>query len=169
VRARGLVRIARSRTVELARRLVGLNATTESMPPGPSGADPLHPVLVAALDALVAGHRDRGSLVVLVFLPTRQDYGGRASDAWRAFMRDAARDRMPFVDLVAELRAVPPGDVDRYFLDDADTDHTLAAGHYSSAGHEFLGRALYRRLVAMPVVRARISAPDARSPAPDAR
>lgn len=136
--------------------------TDEAAGPQPGGAGALQDVVAGMFDALESLHAERGSAAVLVFLPVREDYDGRVSEGWRSFVREAARDRLPLIDLVADLRAVPPGEVDSLFLQPGDSPDALAAGHYSAQGHEFIARALYRRLMALPLVRARVTAPDRR-------
>jgi hypothetical protein len=164
VRLQSLAWLAgQTRFAELLRRVTGPRADGLAAPPQTAAADPLHPVVTRLFQTLADMHRARGSAVVVVFLPTREDYDRSGSEGWRVLVRDAARDHLPFIDLVAELRAVSPADGDRYFLDAADSSYGLAAGHYSPAGHEFIARALYRRLMALPLVRAKLDAAGGQS------
>jgi hypothetical protein len=136
-----------TRTAEMIRGLVGAG---DDRAQKASRIDPLQPVVARMFTELDALHASRGGTAVLAFLPVRQDYDDRVSEGWRSFVHEAARDRLPLIDLVADLRAVPPAEVDSLFYE----------GHYSAAGHEFIARALYRRLMALPRVRSRVNAPD---------
>jgi len=147
---------SRSRSAALVRRATG--AAPAEPRTSPAG-DPLHAVVPAILDELVSLHRRAGVAGVLVFLPEPGDRAGTSSDAWRRAVRDAARNRLPFVDLVAELRAAPPGGLETFYLHGRDDEAV-----YSPAGHEFLARALHRRLQDLALLRALLDGAAARRP-----
>jgi hypothetical protein len=85
---------------------------------------------------LARTNREKSSQLVLVYLPRPIDY--RQNTAWSRFVRDEAkRQGIVLIDLVDTLRRVPPQEVGALFLPD---------NHYSSAGNEFIARALYEQL-----------------------
>jgi hypothetical protein len=130
-------------------------------------ADPERPVVAAILRALRGLHQANGTLLVLVYLPTRTDYDDRRSDGWRTFLRnEAARDDIPLIDLVDAVRSVPGTDIGSFFIQPGALTYAPAEGHYTVRGNEFIARRLHERLFALETVvsriRARISqaAPD---------
>lgn len=150
--------VSRFRTAELIRgALSGGPGPPAADPSGSSGTDTLHPVVTRIFDALETTHAARGSAVALVFLPVRQDYDGTASEAWRTFVRDAARDRLTVIDLVGDFRALPADRIDELFIGPGETRSPTAAGHYSARGHEFVARTLHRRMMELPLVRDRLT------------
>lgn len=150
-----------TRTAALMRRL----AEPAPEPPAPlaglPAANPTNEVVKALLQALAEHQRSRGNVTVLVLLPAREDYADWSRDAWRSDLREAARNTLPVIDLVAELRAEAASDVAAYFLPEDESGADLVAGQYSVAGHAFVARALRRRLLDLPQT-GRALLPDAR-------
>jgi hypothetical protein len=176
VKGRELVRTAASfRTVQLLQSWLRRPALPGGTGAEPGGdvRDPLKPVVAGVFEALRNVHRQRGSLLVLVYLPMQPDYGGQQSDTWRRFVREQGeRDQVPFIDLVEDLRTIPAQEIDRYFIQPGEPEFGRGAGHYSVLGNDFIARALYRKLVAIDGVAARldgVGAPGAPPPGAGAR
>jgi hypothetical protein len=131
--------------IQLAKKLSGRDP--ESSAPANSDARDQNTRAVAArvFETLARVDREKHSLLVLVYLPGLNDY--RKNDlatSWRRFVQvEAARQGIPFIDLVDALRAVPPTEVDGLFMWDS---------HYSAAGNAFVATAVYKALVAMPAL-----------------
>lgn len=119
------------------------------------------PEIVAALVAdLGRTHRERGSLLVLAYLPVREEYGADSTNYrnWRNFLVEAAaRDGAVFLDLLAEMRALPREEVPRLFIGATDLTYLNAEGHYSEEGNRFIARTIYRLLGEDPRVKALVS------------
>jgi len=102
------------------------------------------------LEQLEAGHRQRGSLLLVVYLPVIADYDGERSDPWREHLRaETAARGVPFLDLVEGLRRVRRGEMRRLFLRD---------GHYTVAGNRFVAERLLEALRGTPAVAQRLAA-----------
>jgi hypothetical protein len=160
VKGRELVRTAASfRTVQLLQSWLAKPPSRQAAggEPGGESSDPLRPVVAGVFEALRNVHRERGTLLVLVYLPMQPDYGGQQSDTWRRFVREQAeRDQVPFIDLVEDLRTIPARDIDRCFIQPGEPAFGRGAGHYSAEGNDFIARALYRKLTAIEEVAARL-------------
>ena len=104
------------------------------------------------------------SALVLVLLPTRQDYVGSASEFWRDFLRTEAADRhVAFIDVIEELRKLPPQEIEPLFIADGALDYVGAAGHYSEAGNAYVADVLYRRLLAIPEAAVKLTGAGSRN------
>ena len=104
-------------------------------------------VTARMLENLQKENERKGSVLVLVFLPMREDYIGNNADFWRTTVSTEAQQKgIPFIDLVEELRNVPPLKLP-----------TLFAGHYSNAGNDYIARRLYEKLLEVRKVSAELS------------
>jgi hypothetical protein len=90
---------------------------------------------------------------VLVYLPTKYDYIGNASEIWRQFLHtETVRQNLLFIDLIDEFRKLPPQTIENLFIAPGDIDFQYAAGHYTEEGNEFIARTLYDKLSAIPEI-----------------
>ena len=82
-------------------------------------------------------NREKQSILVLVYLPTFNDYMGKSeTDYWRDFVRkEADENGYMYVDLVLELQSLPPQSI-----------RSLFDGHYSVEGNEFIANTLFAKL-----------------------
>lgn len=96
-------------------------------------------VVSRVFEELARANREKGSRLVLVYLPTAPDYRiNEGTASWRRFVQaEASRQGILFVDVVEAMRRVPPTEVDRLFAPNT---------HYSPAGNEFVAQTLYRAL-----------------------
>jgi hypothetical protein len=102
---------------------------------------------------------ERGSLLVLTYLPCADEYRAPRSSPWRVLARDvAARHGIPLIDLVSDLDNAPREEAETFFIGGLQDERLLSgAGHYTVGGNRFFARALYRRLEAIDAVRAKLS------------
>lgn len=79
------------------------------------------------------------SRLALVYLPGPGDYRSNdATTSWRRFVQaEAARQGIPFLDLVDAIRRVPPTEINDLFA---------PSSHYTPAGNEFIAATLYKEL-----------------------
>ena len=88
-----------------------------------------------------------GAKLVVVYLPTIDDFKGKASDSWRQSVRDAAaQDGYQYVDLVEELRRLSPDSVDGMFIPRGQLAFRGAAGHYTEAGNVWVEKLLREKV-----------------------
>ncbi len=135
----------RLRSLQLAQALLG-------RPASGAGAAPPDQRRAAELASRIFGElqrvtRENGATLALVYLPILSDYSDPASDRWRDFVRrDAERRGIPFIDVVDEMRKLPPDEARRLFKD-----------HFSVEGNRFVARTIYSRLVGLPGLSDRLS------------
>lgn len=99
------------------------------------------PVAAKILEELQSLNRAKGSQLVLVYLPTREDYASCGADSWRRFMHAQARALgVPLLDLVESVRSLPPEQVPGLYLDGSRTRYFAARGHYTEAGNAWVAR-----------------------------
>jgi hypothetical protein len=131
--------LMRLNMVRLSRKALGLDDSEH--PPGDlAGEDErLHEIASRIFSDLARVNESKRSRLVLVLLPSAWDYkNDPGTAAWRRFVQaESERQRIPFVDLVEELRSVAPTEVDGLFAPNA---------HFSVAGNEWAAEALYARL-----------------------
>lgn len=88
-------------------------------------------------------NRSRGSKLIVVYLPTWEDYFWHESDPWRAQMR-AASEKVGFayVDLVSPFRSLALDEMKKLVIPEGSP----GARHYSTAGHEWIAERLHSAL-----------------------
>ncbi|MBI3791332.1 MAG: hypothetical protein HY275_10705 [Gemmatimonadetes bacterium] len=102
-------------------------------------------------------NRERGSQLVLTYLPTNVELVPGPYDARRARLAAfAARAKIPLVDLTPAMRAVPPDSAVWFFITANQLQTRGASGHYTTAGHRWVAQALAERLRADSTTRAKL-------------
>lgn len=141
-RARHGDAIGRLRLVRFFRRVLGLDspAAAERRAELSARADAqVEEVMVHMFRDLRQRHADRGSRLVLVFLPGLWDHTPLgATERWREFVqREAQRQGITLIDLVDALRRSPAGQLDGLYAPNA---------HFSVAGNRWAADVLLREL-----------------------
>jgi hypothetical protein len=109
-------------------------------------------------DELDRLNRERGSRLVLIYLPMRRDYASQR-DPWRRRVRAEARNRrIPFVDLVDAARRLPTRQFQALFIPDGSVEYLGADGHYNAAGNAWVAEQILTRLEALPQIAGRLAA-----------
>lgn len=109
--------------------------------------------------ALKRLNEQRGSHLVLVYLPTLSDLEPSKLDDRRARVdRLAAAAGIPFIDLTPDIRALPSDSSAWYFITPNLIKARGAARHYTVSGNRWVAARLAERLNAMPAMRARLTA-----------
>lgn len=125
--------LKRLRAVQLVRPLV--DALTPAAAP-PLSTGELADLSLRVFDELAEVSDARGSRLLLVYLPTFDDYE-TPRDLWRRRIRSAAKERnLRFVDLVEEIKTLPRRDAAALFQPNGSR---LA---YSDSGHAWVARSL---------------------------
>ena len=114
-------------------------------------------VLSTMLNNLAAMNRAKNSVLVLAYLPTREELNGESGASWRAYLANYARqNHIAYFDLCDDFRALPPAQLDTLFITRAAVDFPGAAGHYTEAGNEFVAGQIYRKLLENPETAAKM-------------
>jgi len=114
-------------------------------------------VLSAMLDDLHETNRAKNSVLVLAYLPIREELTGQPGAPWRGFLAEYARQHhLLYLDLTDDFRRLPPAEMDKLFIGGGDVDFLGAEGHYTEAGNEFVAGLIYRRLQANPETAAKL-------------
>jgi hypothetical protein len=107
---------------------------------------------------LQAVNREKNSVLVLVYLPVREDYRAERPGPWRRFVREVAAEKgIALIDLIEDYQKIPPEEVPSLFLGRDVMGFPDAAGHYSVKGNEVIAKMLYDRLLKVPEVAAKLS------------
>ena len=118
-------------------------------------------VNVEILKDLQQLNRDRDSILVLVYLPTLNDYQPDPqgdTEQWRQKVSLAAQDLgINFIDLIDDFRTLPAEDVPALFLAEGEVEYPGAAGHYTAAGNAYIAQRLYEELTTLPEVAGRLA------------
>ena len=143
----------RLRTVQLLREV--LPTLAERDLPSPRHQ---RRVLLKVIERLSELNRSRGSLVVVVLLPTEADAAPDPSHPLRRFLRRELEDReIVFFDLIGEIQRLPPRKLNQLFIQRGPDVHEFAGGHYSVNGNEYIAGQIYEALVAIPEFSSRLS------------
>jgi hypothetical protein len=110
---------------------------------------------------LAASARSHRSIVVWVLLPTRPDYMNDYALGWRRRLRAAAGTQFAYLDLVQEMRQLPPDSANALFLPPSPEyrSHRDSGGHYTNRGNAWVADRVYRFLETLPDVSRRLSPP----------
>ncbi len=115
-------------------------------------------VALEIFETLERVNRDKGSELVLLYLPVQWELEGTES-RWRLWLESAAGDAgFRYVDLTPEMRGVSPEIAETFFIGRSESVDADDAGHYSADGHAWVAERLYDRitpLVTLPALHAR--------------
>ena len=140
------------RTSELVGGLTRGSATPRSdLPPDSAGTRAVFAHLVAQLDQL---NRAKKSRLVLVYLPTIDDFTNDGAKAWREQTRLIADSLdVTFIDLIPELRTLSKSEAQQlYFTERDEMRFVGATGHFNVAGNRWAAQAIKRRLDSLGIV-----------------
>jgi dipeptidyl aminopeptidase/acylaminoacyl peptidase len=129
--------VGRLALVRIARGLFGEDAE-ERARHGLAEDERVREILTRVFAELHGVNEAKGSRLVLLYLPGAWDYQDDDAARWRHFVRnEAERLGVAFLDLVEEIRRVPPTEVDRLFAPNL---------HFSVAGNRWAAEVIHRRL-----------------------
>jgi hypothetical protein len=136
-------------TVVLMRRILSLH------PLQTGGAiDPaILRIADAVFDRLAELNREKGSDLVVTFLPTEGDYREGMPDYIGRLKKNVIGKGITWIDLVDDFRKLPPEEARKLFINEADVpQYKSAAGHYTNEGNALVARLLYERITGLPTV-----------------
>jgi hypothetical protein len=97
------------------------------------------------------------SVLVLVHLPTKQDFSHKRSDFWRQFLHaESQKNGLILIDLIDDFRNMSPREVQTMFFHEEDVAYSGAAGHYTEQGNAYIANLLYVRMLAIPEIVAKL-------------
>jgi lysophospholipase L1-like esterase len=142
------------RSLALLRR--GL-AWLRPAPPDVASQPDLPGLTAAIFAALARLNAEKGSQLVLCYLPTRAEHGGALDARLPVLVRRTAEALgIAYVDLLEAQRGLPPAQIASLYLDAQDLPYAQSAGHLSVAGNQWVADRLYERIVELPAVRGRL-------------
>ncbi len=114
--------------------------------------DEVRNVTAKILEELKRLNAERGSTLVLVYLPKSGDHDNRGTDRWRSLIAEQAeRLGIPFVDLVGEFRKLSVSRGENLFV------QPYFPSHYNPRGNEWLAKVLHERLLQIPLIGDRLA------------
>jgi len=142
----------------LLRRVLRLDIAAPAVTPSKERNRETAWILSHMLDDLRQTNQARGSVLVLAYLPTREELGGGVGASWRTFLAEYARQHgVVYLDFLDDFRRLPPAELDKLFIAQGAVDFPGAAGHYTEAGNAFIADLIYRRLLASPETTAKLN------------
>lgn len=104
-------------------------------------------IIIKIFDELHHINQNKNSILVLVYLPTRDDYVGNLSEKWRRLIdTHLDKEKVVYMDLIEDFRRVPPEEIDKMFIGPG------VFAHYSEEGNAYIANILYKKLVASPKI-----------------
>ncbi|RJO61503.1 hypothetical protein C4544_02535 [candidate division WS5 bacterium] len=104
--------------------------------------EPIRNIALKIFEALHQAHKEKGSTLVVLYLPTDYDYSHEVP--WRKFLSDEFKKRdIIFIDMTPEFVKQPM--------------NLMFKVHYSEYGNKYLADALYKKLTAIPEIRNKLS------------
>lgn len=117
-------------------------------------------VATAVFEDLARLDRERGSALVLVYLPAPPDLVPGPQDTRRRRLAEfSRRSGIPFVDLTPEIRAVSPDSADWMFITPNALPVQGSSAHYTATGHRWVAARLAEHLRAIPAAAASFGTP----------
>jgi hypothetical protein len=117
-------------------------------------------VVTLMLDDLEETNVGKHSVLVLAYLPTREELAMTRPMSWRAFLAEYAHQHnLLYLDFVDDFRKLPPAELDKLFIARGAVDFPGAAGHYTEAGNAYIADLFYQRLMSSPETASRLNAP----------
>jgi hypothetical protein len=111
-------------------------------------------VVSVLLRDLKALNDERGSILVVVYLPTHSDRGPDTA-FWTGLLADECEAiGIPFVNLVKDFEQMPDDEAIRLYLPDL--------GHFSRDGNAYIARLIHQNLAGFPEVSRALFRPDGR-------
>jgi hypothetical protein len=127
-------------------------------PPAPDASpEDLPQVASRIFAALQRLNAQKGSELVLAYLPMRGEHRGARDERLPRFVRKAARTRgIAYVDLIEELGKLPAQEVRNLYIGREEIEFPGAANHLSARGNEWVAALLHERIAQLPSVRRRL-------------
>ena len=108
------------------------------------------------LDSLKELNDARNSRLLLVYLPEQPEYRDTRDDGLQQFLgREAEKRGFRFLNLVKELRRVPPDEVSKFYFQKDIKGFFGSKGHYTAAGNAFVAGKIHEALSGMDGLNAR--------------
>jgi hypothetical protein len=126
---------------------------------GSSTSDSVPEIVTAIITDLQAMGQAHDRLMLLLYLPTLDDYLSRSADPWRERVRAAAADErnVAYLDLISELKQLPPDTVTSFFIPYRGEEYERGGeGHYTVRGNEWVAQKVFEYLLDRPEIGLRL-------------
>jgi lysophospholipase L1-like esterase len=134
--------LTRLNVVRLSRKLLRLDDHARAAERAARDRQRLREIVARIFADLRRANDARQSRLVLVYLPGEWDYkSDPTTDEWRQFvLTEAARQKLRFLDLVDEIRRVPPTEIEGLYA----PNH-----HFTVAGNQWAAKVIHGRLASL--------------------
>lgn len=106
-------------------------------------------------EALEKTSAARRATLVVVYLPTGDDYLNDEADPWRDRLRRASEEMgFGYIDLLQKFRELPQRRMTSMLI----PKEARGTGHYNEAGHRWVAEEIHEELLALPAVRSKLEA-----------
>ena len=125
---------------------------------GPTKLDRL--LLSKMIADLTQVNKEKNSKLVVVYLPSKGEYHNTGATApWRRLLKEeATQSGVIFIDLVAAFQELSPEKVDSMFICADSLEYFAAAtGHLTDDGNAYVAQNIYRKLVSVPDITAKLN------------
>ncbi len=120
------------------------------------GVDEATELVGPVFDSLKKLNDTKKSRLLLVHLPTQREYRDTSNDGFGEFLRSEAGKRgILYLNLVKELRRVPPSEVTKLFFQKDIKGFFGSKGHLTVAGNTFVAEKVYEALASLNGLNAR--------------
>jgi hypothetical protein len=119
--------------------------------------DQVHNILKKIFEDLKRLNRQRGSKLILVYLPTMDELQGNGlrhqwtpAEQWTEFLENEAGSlHIPIINMFKEFRSLSDTTMVHLFIQKGDLPYPSAEGHLNNQGNEFVAKVVHEKLSAM--------------------
>jgi lysophospholipase L1-like esterase len=128
------------------------SATHKSQGPAQTNPQTAQTTAAGIFTELAHLNQERGSSLILVYLPVENMNAGGIK-LWREAVREiAATNGIPLVDLNEDFQRLPAQERSQMFIPYGVLNYLAAAGHYSVKGNQFIADRIYEHLTDLHVL-----------------
>jgi hypothetical protein len=147
--------LSRRKVLDELRSLQLLRSLKPKQPGAASGPNGSHEELPQVASRIFAAlqrlNAQKGSELVLVYLPMRAEHGGALDERLPRFVRKAARMRgIAYVDLIEELGRLPAQEARSLYIRPEDSGFPGAEDHLNPRGNAWVAARLHARIAQLP-------------------
>ena len=144
--------------LELAGKLLLKKKFTVTQSKVIHGEDNKKEIISAIFRDIKQINQGKNSIGVLLYLPTRYDYKKPLSQSWKQFLiNEASINGLFFIDLTDEFSKLPALNIEDLFIPDGTISYSHAAGHYTEEGNRYIADTLYKKMIDISEISARLN------------
>ena len=119
--------------------------------------DRSYDISIRVFEALNELNNDRGSKLLVVYLPSPEDFSGRTDALRRGLRLQLEKMGIHYLNLVDEIRRLPPDLVERVFIPKGSIEYFMSEGHYTDDGNRWVAAIIHRALVDYALIEKPVS------------